>query len=72
MIIFHIVRVISGADFSSGLRSRTLGEGGSVAIVILGRPKKKRKKKRKRARGLHVGNTKCKSSESIHDKVEPQ
>ena len=31
MIIFHIVNVISGADFGSGLRRSMLGEGGSVA-----------------------------------------
>lgn len=31
MIIFHIVKVISGADFGSGLRSSILIEGGSVA-----------------------------------------
>jgi len=31
MIIFHMVTVIRGADFGSGLRSSTLGDGGSVA-----------------------------------------
>lgn len=31
MIIFHIVRVIKGADFGSGFRFRMLGIGGSVA-----------------------------------------
>ena len=30
-IIFHIVTVIRGADFGSGLRFRMLGVGGSVA-----------------------------------------
>lgn len=30
-IIFHIVTVIKGADLGSGLRSRILGVGGSVA-----------------------------------------
>lgn len=31
MIIFHIVKVIRGADFGSGFRFSSLGEGGSVA-----------------------------------------
>ena len=31
IIIFHIVRVINGADFGSGLRLSILGLGGSVA-----------------------------------------
>ena len=31
MIIFHIVKVINGADFGSGLRFSILGVGGSVA-----------------------------------------
>lgn len=31
IIIFHMVRVISGADFGSGLRLSMLGVGGSVA-----------------------------------------
>lgn len=31
IIIFHIVMVINGADFGSGLRSSMLGVGGSVA-----------------------------------------
>ena len=35
MIIFHIVKMISGADFGSGLHSRTYGEGVSVATVVL-------------------------------------
>jgi hypothetical protein len=35
-IIFHIVKVINGADLRSGLRSRTYAEGGSVAIERLG------------------------------------
>lgn len=31
IIIFHIVKVISGADFGSGFRLSMLGVGGSVA-----------------------------------------
>jgi hypothetical protein len=31
MIIFHMVRVINGADFGSGRRLSILGLGGSVA-----------------------------------------
>lgn len=31
MIIFHIFRVIKGADLGSGFRFRMLGVGGSVA-----------------------------------------
>lgn len=31
MIIFHMVTVMRGADFGSGLRLRMLGDGGSVA-----------------------------------------
>ena len=31
MIIFHIVRVIRGADLGSGFRFSMLGNGGSVA-----------------------------------------
>lgn len=31
MIIFHIVKVIRGADLGSGLRFKMLGIGGSVA-----------------------------------------
>ena len=31
IIIFHIVTVMRGADFGSGLRFRILGVGGSVA-----------------------------------------
>jgi len=62
-IIFHIVKVISGADFGSGLRSRTYAEGGSVAIERLGTMKKSK---------IWEKNTECKSGESIHDKVDPQ
>lgn len=31
MIIFHMIAVIRGADFLSGLRFKMLGVGGSVA-----------------------------------------
>jgi hypothetical protein len=62
-IIFHIVKVISGADLGSGLRSRTYAEGGSVAIGGLGTMKKSK------IWGKH---TKCKSGESVHDEVDPQ
>ena len=35
IIIFHIVALMRGADFGSGLRLRRWGVGGSVAITML-------------------------------------
>jgi hypothetical protein len=62
-IIFHIVKVINGADLRSGLRSRTYAEGGSVAIERLGTLEKPK---------IWGKDTKCKSGESVHDEVDPQ
>jgi hypothetical protein len=62
-IIFHIVKVINGADLRSGLRSRTYAEGGSVAIERLETLEKPK---------IWGKDTKCKSGESVHDEVDPQ
>lgn len=56
MIIFHIVKVMRGADFGSGRRSRTEGDGGSVARSQLAhniRPWVSKHTKRKRSKGIH-------------------